>query len=82
MKNSQAKKFCRCIKHVRKTIRPRKGKSKESGAIGVCVRSVIQRRGRTLKKFKCGRKPMLVTQQPLRGGSCGTDSCTLPPMGQ
>lgn len=77
MKNSQAKKLCRCIKHVRKTIRPRRGQSKESGAIGVCVKSVLQRRGRTLKKFRCGRKPMLVTQKPLKGGSCGLNSCGL-----
>lgn len=77
MKNSQSKKFCRCIKHVRKTIRARNGKSKESGAIGVCVHSVLQRRGRTLKKFKCGQKPVLITQKPFRGGSCGVDTCTL-----
>lgn len=69
MKNSRAKKFCRCIKHVRKTIKARRGTA-ESAAIGTCVRSVLQRRGRTLKKFRCGKKPILVTQKPLRGGAC------------
>ena len=49
----QALRFCRCIKGVRKTIRVRPGQSKESAAIAICVKSVLQRRGRTLKKFKC-----------------------------
>lgn len=63
-RKSLAKRFCSCIKAVRKTVRPRtKGKSaKESAAIGICVRSVIQTRGRTLRKFKCGKKADLETQ--------------------
>ena len=60
----QADKFCNCIKAVRKTVRLRPGsKSKEGAAIGICVKSILQRKGRTLKKFKCrGSKPSLVTQ--------------------
>lgn len=61
-----AGKFCRCIKQVRRTVKPRgKNKSvraKESAAIGICTRSLLQQRGRTLRKFKCGTKPMLETQ--------------------
>ena len=60
--------FCRCIKSVRKTIKARKGSTKEQGAIAVCVKSVLQTRGRTLKKFKCGPKQRLVTQKK-RGGA-------------
>jgi hypothetical protein len=75
MKESQTKRFCRCIKKVRKTIKARKGSSKESGAIGVCVKSVLQRKleptGRTLFKFHCrtrkGLKGRVVTQ-PQKGG--------------
>ena len=38
--------------------------TKESRAIAICVTSVLQKkRGRTLKKFKCGKKPMLETQR-------------------
>ncbi len=66
-----ANKFCRCIKAVRKTVRPRKSglkgnAAKESAAIGICVRSVIGTRGRTLRKFKCGKKPMLETQMLIK----------------
>ena len=61
-----ASKFCRCIKQVRKTVRVR-GKNqtrnaKESAAIGICTTSILQRRGRTLKRFKCSPQPILQTQ--------------------
>jgi hypothetical protein len=74
VKESQSKRFCSCIKKVRKTIKARKG-TKESAAIGVCVRSVLQRRGRTLRRFKCGPPRNHVTTQsfPIRrqkGGQC------------
>jgi hypothetical protein len=49
-KNSNT--FCRCIKKVSKTIKPIKGK-KESAAIAICVKSVLQTKGKTLRKFKC-----------------------------
>jgi hypothetical protein len=62
-RTSQKAKFCRCIKQVRKTIRPRKGSTAEQAAIGVCVRSVLHRRGRTVKKFSCKKKGRLVTQK-------------------
>jgi len=49
--------FCQCIKAVKA-----RGIS-EQGAIAICVKSVVQKRGRTLKKFKCGKKGKLVTQK-------------------
>jgi hypothetical protein len=65
-----AKKLCSCIGKVRKTVKLRKGQkktraSKEKAAIGICVKSVLQTRGRTLKRFSCDKKPSLVTQKPL-----------------
>lgn len=68
-KETLAKKFCRCIKSVRKTIKVR-GKqktptAKESAAIGVCTKSVLQTKGKTLKRFSCKKRPMLKTQKPL-----------------
>ena len=72
---SLAKKLCSCIKKVRllfrgkgKTIKIRKGslkgpKGSEKAAIGICVRSVLQTRGKTLKRFSCLKKPMLVTKR-------------------
>jgi len=66
MKESMAKRFCGCIKKVRKTIKGNyKKQQKESRAIAICVKSVIQKRGKTLKKFKCGKTPKLTTQHPL-----------------
>jgi hypothetical protein len=60
----QASRFCRCIKAVRKTVKRRPGQTKESGAIAICVKSVLKSRGRTLKKFKCrgAKAPILQTQ--------------------
>lgn len=63
MKEAIKTKFCRCIKTVRRTIRPREGSTSEKAAIGVCVKSVLQTKGRTLKRFRCGNKPRLVTQK-------------------
>lgn len=58
-----AKKLCTCIKSVRKTIKARPGISKEKGAIAICVKSVVQKKRSTLKSFKCGKKPRLITQR-------------------
>jgi hypothetical protein len=65
--------FCHCIKKVRSTVTLRKNRAgnknkqsaKESAAIAICVKSVLQTRGKTLKKFTCKKKPYLKTQ-PLR----------------
>jgi hypothetical protein len=66
---SLSKRFCKCIKKVRKTIRLRPSQSrrgndaKEQAAIAVCVKSVLQTKGKTLRRFKCGRKPRIQTQK-------------------
>ncbi len=72
-KNKMAADFCRCIKKVRKTIKLRPGvkktsAAKEAAAIAVCVKSVLQTKGKTLKAFRCDKKMKLTTQKPLRGG--------------
>jgi hypothetical protein len=59
-------KFNRCVKSVRSTVKARKGSNKESAAIAICTKSVLQKRGRTLKSYRKGR---LVTQRKLRGGA-------------
>ncbi len=65
-RTSLSKHFCKCIKDVEKTVNLRPGQTnKESAAIAICVKSVLQSQGRTLKKFKCGPKPMIRTQKPL-----------------
>jgi hypothetical protein len=52
-------KFNRCVKSVRKTV---KARNKESAAIGICTKSVLHTRGRTLKRYRKGR----LTTQKLR----------------
>lgn len=61
-------KFNTCVKSVRRTVKARKGSNKESAAIAICTKSVLQKRGRTLKRYRKGR---LTTQRKLRGGILG-----------
>ena len=64
----QADRFCRCIKSVAKTLKLRKGsgrEAREKAAIAICVKSVLQSKGRTLKKFSCRKGPKVITQRPL-----------------
>lgn len=64
----QADRFCRCIKAVKKTVKLRRGQrgnvGRESAAIAICVKSVLQTRGKTLKRFKCrgSKGPVLTTK--------------------
>jgi hypothetical protein len=64
MKENQAKKFCSCIKSVKRTVKVRRGSTAEGAAIAICTKSMLQRKGRTLKRVKCGKPggPKLNTQ--------------------
>jgi hypothetical protein len=62
-RESLGRKFCKCIKAVSKKIEPRKGQTSEQAAIAICTKSVLFSRGKTLKKFKCGKKGRLQTQR-------------------
>ena len=62
-RNSLAKRFCKCIKSVRRTVRRRAGSSAEGAAIAICTKSVLQTRGKTLRKFKCLDGVKLETQK-------------------
>jgi hypothetical protein len=61
MRDTIAKKFCRCIQAVRRTVKIAKSK-KEGVAIAICVNSVLKKRGKTLKKFRCKPKASLQVQ--------------------
>ena len=72
---SRTKDFCHCVKKVTQTIKLRRGqkptiKAKESAAIAICTKSVLQTRGLTLKKVRCGpsgpKKQRLLTQKKRR----------------
>ena len=66
-----AKSLCHCIKKVRNTVKLRTTKQtkrnikkeKEKAAIAICIKSVLQTKGKTLKRFKCGKNPYLLTQK-------------------
>ena len=66
MAAASAKNFCRCIKGVRKSLKKRgaarAGSTYEQGAIAICTKSMLQSRGKTLRKFTCRKKQMLETQ--------------------
>ena len=64
-------KFNRCVKSVRKTVKARKGSSKESAAIAICTTTILHPRKRTLKSYRKGR---LVTQRKMRGGADEDDA--------
>ncbi len=53
-------KFSRCVKSVRKTIRPRRGSTKEGAAIAICTKTVLYPKGKTLKRYS---KKRLTTQR-------------------
>lgn len=55
---SLAYKLCGCIKKVKKTYK----NTNEKRAIPICIKSVLQTRGKTLKKFSCRNGPKLETQ--------------------
>ena len=67
--NTTAKKFCSCIKKVSKTLKKVRGvkkptpRDKESASIGICVTGMFHRKGKTLKKFTCAKKPTLLLQK-------------------
>jgi len=69
MKESQSRKFCSCIKQVAKYVRPITGRgpaAKEGAAIAICVKKVLQSRGRTLKRFSCKKGAKVQTQKMKR----------------
>ena len=65
----QSLRFCKCINSVKKTLKLRKGQrgdaAREKAAIAICVKSVLQTKGRTLKKFSCRKGAKIITQKPI-----------------
>ena len=58
MREPQVDTFCRCVKKVKKTLKA------EGRAIAVCTKSVLQTKGRTLRKVRC--RDHLLETQPLK----------------
>jgi hypothetical protein len=76
MREPQVDTFCRCVKKVKKTLKARSGSTSERGkkdrsaaegrAIAICTKSVLQTKGRTLRKVRCRDK--VLETQPMKGG--------------
>lgn len=70
-KQKQGIKFCKCINAVKQTVKLRPGqaktqKNKLQAAIAICVKTMLQRKGRTLKRFSCKKGAKLTTQRNQR----------------
>ena len=53
-----SQKLCRCIKKV--------DVNNEARSIGICTKTILQSRGRTLKKFSCKKGARLTTQRAIK----------------
>jgi len=62
MKEPLAVKLCSCIKKVRRKDPVGTRKAKEQRAIAICIKSVLHRRGKTMKRFRCKNGPKLELQ--------------------
>jgi hypothetical protein len=61
---TQAERFARCVKDVKRKIKPNKGSTKEGAAIAICTKAILHPQGRTIRRFSMRRgKPRLVTQK-------------------
>lgn len=58
-----SKRFGRCVKSVRKTVKAREGSTPEGAAIAICTKTLLFPAGRTIKRYKKGR---LTTQKRRR----------------
>lgn len=62
VKENRLQRFCSCIKKVQKSRKNRK----ESTAIAICVKSVLQTKGKTLKRFRCKGNAPYLQVQPIK----------------
>lgn len=60
-RDTLSQKFERCVQAVKKTVN---AKDKQSAAIAICTKTILHKRGRTLKRFSSVKgRPRLVTQK-------------------
>jgi hypothetical protein len=51
---------------VRKTVTPRPKSTKEAAAIAICTKTLLHPQGRTLKKYRKGKRLMTQKKKPSR----------------
>lgn len=65
-RKTMSRAFCKCIKRVKQTVKPRAGTTAEGAAIAICTKTLLFPKGRTLKRIRCGPKNRLTTQKRAR----------------
>jgi hypothetical protein len=63
IEGKMARKMCRCIKKVKKTLKVRPEVSRENGAIAICNKSIFRNRGLKFNKVTCKKKAKFVANK-------------------
>ncbi len=63
VEGKMARKMCRCIKKVKKTLKVRPGVTRENGAIAICNKSIFRNRGLKFNKVTCKKKAKFVANK-------------------
>ena len=57
-----AKKLCRCIQKVNKSLSKRVKKN-NNAAVAICKESVLAKKGLSIQKFKCKKNPRFISNK-------------------
>lgn len=60
IERKMARKMCRCVKKVKKTLKVRAGLTRENGAIAICNKSIFRNRGLKFNKVTCKKKAKFI----------------------
>lgn len=60
IEGKMARKMCRCIKKVKRTLRIRPDITRENAAIAICNQSIFRNRGLKFNKVTCKRRAKFV----------------------
>lgn len=55
-----ARKMCRCVKKVKKTLKVRPEVTRENGAIAICNKSIFRNRGLKFNRVTCKKKAKFI----------------------
>jgi hypothetical protein len=63
IEGKMARKMCRCIKKVKKTLKVRPEVSRENGAIAICNKSIFRNRGLKFNRVSCKKKAKFIANK-------------------
>jgi len=58
-----ARKMCRCVKKVKKTLKVRSNVTRENGAIAICNKSIFRNRGLKFNRVTCKKKAKFIANK-------------------